>query len=351
LYGFRRLTTGPDRGGYYHEFFLRGRPDLLRKIARIRVKGIGCKLAPSPTTEPNFYRFPVCREPAKVSKTTGMKQQQQQSMQQPAAVVSVPFFPGSTMERRSSFPSLCGAALEDDDDDYDCAGFDFLTPALCDARYSQMGKPQQSKPEKTTMVSAVQTHAKLMDFGHVGYSFLDAQAAKHNTSLMEPTPLQENNTTTTSSSQPQVFSPMMLRMMQQFQQQQQQQQAQQQQQQQERESDASFYELSEDREPDEEVDDFTPLPSKPQGGGGHLMEMKDDIIALFSSSSSKKSPARRKYGGGGGAVTWKDSLFMPPQRQVSPLSSYGTSSHHGSSRCEDLAFEDYFGDGTIMMGF
>jgi hypothetical protein len=60
LYGFRRLTTGSDRNGYYHELFLRGRPDLLKRMTRVRVKGIGCKLAPSPATEPNFYRLPYC---------------------------------------------------------------------------------------------------------------------------------------------------------------------------------------------------------------------------------------------------------------------------------------------------
>ncbi|CAB9505930.1 Heat stress transcription factor [Seminavis robusta] len=60
LYGFRRLTAGSDRNGYYHEMFLRGRPDLLKRMTRVRVKGIGCKLAPSPNTEPNFYRMPYC---------------------------------------------------------------------------------------------------------------------------------------------------------------------------------------------------------------------------------------------------------------------------------------------------
>ena len=61
LYGFRRLTTGTDRNGYYHELFLRGRPDLLKKMTRVRVKGIGCKLAPSPATEPNFYTMKHCQ--------------------------------------------------------------------------------------------------------------------------------------------------------------------------------------------------------------------------------------------------------------------------------------------------
>lgn len=60
LYGFRRLTAGPDRGGYYHEMFLRGRPDLNKKLIRVRVKGTGFKAAGSPSTEPNFYAFEHC---------------------------------------------------------------------------------------------------------------------------------------------------------------------------------------------------------------------------------------------------------------------------------------------------
>lgn len=55
LYGFRRLTSGRDRGAYYHELFLRGRPDLVQKIRRIRIKGTGSKPVASPDTEPNFY--------------------------------------------------------------------------------------------------------------------------------------------------------------------------------------------------------------------------------------------------------------------------------------------------------
>jgi len=62
LYGFVRLTAGTDRGGYYHEHFLRGRMDLCRKMARTRVKGNGSKGASSPETEPNFYKMPPASE-------------------------------------------------------------------------------------------------------------------------------------------------------------------------------------------------------------------------------------------------------------------------------------------------
>jgi hypothetical protein len=60
LYGFRRLTAGKDRGAYYHELFLRGRPDLYRRLVRVRVKGTGIKFAASPATEPDFDTYPRC---------------------------------------------------------------------------------------------------------------------------------------------------------------------------------------------------------------------------------------------------------------------------------------------------
>lgn len=65
LYGFRRLTAGRDRGSYYHELFLRGRPDLHKCLIRTRVKGNGFKSAASPDTEPDFYNsFHPCLEGA-----------------------------------------------------------------------------------------------------------------------------------------------------------------------------------------------------------------------------------------------------------------------------------------------
>lgn len=56
LYDFHRLTTRKDRGAYYHELFLRGRPDLHKRLQRMRVKDTGCKPAASPSTEPDFYQ-------------------------------------------------------------------------------------------------------------------------------------------------------------------------------------------------------------------------------------------------------------------------------------------------------
>jgi hypothetical protein len=53
LYGFTRLWRGKDRGGYYHEYFLRSRPHLLRFVRRIGKKA--SRASANPDTEPNFY--------------------------------------------------------------------------------------------------------------------------------------------------------------------------------------------------------------------------------------------------------------------------------------------------------
>jgi hypothetical protein len=57
LYAFRRISSGPDKGAYYHELFLRGRPNLSTHIYRMRVKGTRIKCASCPESEPNFYRM------------------------------------------------------------------------------------------------------------------------------------------------------------------------------------------------------------------------------------------------------------------------------------------------------
>jgi hypothetical protein len=57
LYGFSRITRGPDAGGYYHELFLRGKPHLTRRMIRTKIKGTGYKAASNPACEPNFYNM------------------------------------------------------------------------------------------------------------------------------------------------------------------------------------------------------------------------------------------------------------------------------------------------------
>ena len=38
LYGFELINTGPARGGYYHELFVKDRPELCRRMRRVAVK-------------------------------------------------------------------------------------------------------------------------------------------------------------------------------------------------------------------------------------------------------------------------------------------------------------------------
>lgn len=58
LYGFRRITQGSDAGAYYHELFLRGRPQLCMRMVRQKVKGTGHKQPTDVGSEPNFYTMP-----------------------------------------------------------------------------------------------------------------------------------------------------------------------------------------------------------------------------------------------------------------------------------------------------
>jgi hypothetical protein len=55
LYGFQRITRGPDKGGYYNELFLRNRPFLSHRIQRVKVKGTGIRARSNPEQEPNLW--------------------------------------------------------------------------------------------------------------------------------------------------------------------------------------------------------------------------------------------------------------------------------------------------------
>ena len=60
LYGFKRLTGGPDRGGYYHPLMLRGRRKLCTRMRRVKPASklsgpIITNSSLSPELEPNFY--------------------------------------------------------------------------------------------------------------------------------------------------------------------------------------------------------------------------------------------------------------------------------------------------------
>ncbi|KAL3937313.1 MAG: hypothetical protein SGBAC_007565 [Bacillariaceae sp.] len=63
LYGFKRISRGPDTGGYYHELFLRGRPGLCVNMQRTRIKGVP-KQPDDPDNEPDFYSLPTMPDTA-----------------------------------------------------------------------------------------------------------------------------------------------------------------------------------------------------------------------------------------------------------------------------------------------
>ena len=54
IYGFKRITCGPDAGSYYHELFLRNHEHLCGRMKRIAVKGTQTRLASNPNDEPKF---------------------------------------------------------------------------------------------------------------------------------------------------------------------------------------------------------------------------------------------------------------------------------------------------------
>jgi len=55
LYGFSRLTHGPDKGAYYHRLFVRGQRDLCKGMVRQKIKGTKVRKTIAPEAEPNFY--------------------------------------------------------------------------------------------------------------------------------------------------------------------------------------------------------------------------------------------------------------------------------------------------------
>lgn len=94
LYGFKRLTIGCDKGAYYHELFLPGKPFLACRILRLKVKGT--RALPSPETEPNFYAMPYVSA----------------SVSSPIESLSFPSKNNSPSTRDSSSTSALGTCIE-----------------------------------------------------------------------------------------------------------------------------------------------------------------------------------------------------------------------------------------------
>jgi hypothetical protein len=80
LYGFCRLTKGPDATGYYHELFLRGKEFLCGRMIRTKVKGTKFKAASNPENEPDFYAMPPIHEGSFSSVTPHQSSDEEKSM-------------------------------------------------------------------------------------------------------------------------------------------------------------------------------------------------------------------------------------------------------------------------------
>jgi len=59
MYGFKRISSGPDKGGYYHPMFLQNSPQMAQNITRHKLKGTGPRRPAQPDQEPNFYAMPL----------------------------------------------------------------------------------------------------------------------------------------------------------------------------------------------------------------------------------------------------------------------------------------------------
>lgn len=82
------MRAGPDHKSYYHEMFLRGRPELARLMTRLINPG---KRIPDPKGEPDFYRiskdFPLPVDPHDVANDTRVDDISERPFQHHAAMV------------------------------------------------------------------------------------------------------------------------------------------------------------------------------------------------------------------------------------------------------------------------
>jgi hypothetical protein len=69
LYGFLRISVGPDCNAYYHELFLRTRPELTQFMRRVGTpKGLDRRTYRiAEGDDPDFYSYPPLSEPAQVT--------------------------------------------------------------------------------------------------------------------------------------------------------------------------------------------------------------------------------------------------------------------------------------------
>lgn len=72
MWGFKRMTGNRDHGAYYHQLFLKGYPNLIRKMVLTKRKN-GIRPFPNPKQEPNFYILSELRPLKKVQKSDDKK--------------------------------------------------------------------------------------------------------------------------------------------------------------------------------------------------------------------------------------------------------------------------------------
>jgi hypothetical protein len=60
MYSFNRITaSGRDKGAYWHPRFVRGAPEMAKKMQRTRIRGTGTRKPGNPNLEPDFYGMPA----------------------------------------------------------------------------------------------------------------------------------------------------------------------------------------------------------------------------------------------------------------------------------------------------
>lgn len=103
LYGFRRITDGRDKGGYFHEYFLRGRKGLCKKIHR--KKAI---LRSPPETSPQGAPDGVLESPYAAASTSGLNPVFLAQLSQPNLLQRQPF--GASLQQLP--PTATGMSMQ-----------------------------------------------------------------------------------------------------------------------------------------------------------------------------------------------------------------------------------------------
>ena len=105
LYGFQRLTRGADKGGYYHELFLRGKEALAHKIHRMRIKGTGVRPRSDPENEPDFYSMPFVDADCEATSSASSTPHPEKTTSAAAALVTPNVSPETTAANLKKVPS------------------------------------------------------------------------------------------------------------------------------------------------------------------------------------------------------------------------------------------------------